>query len=282
MTRRKSGLARIFAFFLVCTSVCTAQSPQYFHVRPDVVKDRLSLYKGEDDERRMTLMRLFVDAGCRDGRLEIQPVTKADAPNVICTLPGKTDDIIVVGAHFDRVNKGEGVADNWSGASLLPSLYQSLNLQPRRHTFVFIGFSDEEEGFIGSGFYVDHLADKKLASVKAMVNIDTLGLDSTRVWASNSNSDLVSLLKQVARTTRLPIDVMNVDGMGDSDEKSFKKRDVPVITLHSVTLENFKILHSTWDRFAAIKMDDYYDSYNLIAAYLATLDIRWGEAGIIH
>ena len=217
-----------------------------------------------------------------EGRLQERFLAVPASGNVICTLPGSSGEVIVVGAHFDRVDKGDGVADNWSGASLLPSLYQSLSSEKRWHTFVFIGFSDEEEGFLGSRFYADHLTESELGSIQSMLNLDTLGLDSTRVWASKSSPDLVSLLDEVAASTKLPIDVMNVEDIGNSDGSSFRKHNVPVLTLHSVTPENLKILHSKKDKFSAIHLDDYYDSYNLIASYLVTLDdYDWDKPRLI-
>jgi len=272
MSRKKFCFVWIFTLLLTWTAVCRAQSRRYFQVQPDVIEDRLHLYHGKDAERRVTLTRLFEEVGCIGDRLEVQMVEKADAPNVICTLPGSTEEVIVVGAHFDRVDKGDGVADNWSGASLLPSLYQSLSSEKRWHTFVFIGFSDEEEGFLGSKFYADHLTKEELASIQSMINLDTLGLDSTRVWASRSNPDLVSLLDEVAASTKLPLDVMDVEHVGNSDGSSFRRHNVPVLTLHSVTPGNIKILHSKKDKFSAIHLDDYYDSYKLIVSYLVTLD----------
>ena len=64
-------------------------------------------------------------------------------PNVICTLKGSVPDegAIVVGGHFDLVEVGTGAVDDWSGAVLLPSLYQTLTAQPHRHDFVFVAFA---------------------------------------------------------------------------------------------------------------------------------------------
>jgi hypothetical protein len=44
------------------------------------------------------------------------------------------------------------------------------------------------------------------------------------------------------------------------------------VTIHSVTQDTLRILHSPRDRFSAIHLDDYYDTYRLISAYLAYLD----------
>ena len=71
---------------------------------------------------------------------------------------------------------GDGVVDNWSGASLLPSLYQSLKTELRTHSYIFIGFAGEEGGEIGSRFYVQQMSKEEVAATDAMVNMDTLGL----------------------------------------------------------------------------------------------------------
>ena len=84
--------------------------------------------------------------------------------------------VIIVGAHFDHVDAGDGVVDNWSGASLLPTLYQGLRTTPRQHTFIFVSFSGEEKGELGSRAYVSSMSDEDVQRTSAMVNMDTLGL----------------------------------------------------------------------------------------------------------
>src|ERR1035438_1781217 len=73
--------------------------------------------------------------------LEEQSVKHVKIPNLICALPGQADSRILVTAHTDHVAVGDGTVDNWSGASMLPDLYESLRAAPRRHTVVFIGFT---------------------------------------------------------------------------------------------------------------------------------------------
>lgn len=269
---RKSRFCFTAAMLLIFTAAAGAQSIQSEQLERNVIEDRLRQYTGPNPARAVTMMKLFAEAGCSGERLQEQPVDHADAPNVVCRLPGNGNGVIIVGAHFDYVPAGDGVADNWSGSSLLPSLYQSLSGMPRRHTFIFIGFTGEEKGFFGSRSYVRHLSEDEAARVKAMINLDTLGLGPTEIWISDSDPGLVEKLATVAYELKLPLRGMNVDGIGDSDGRPFKDRDIPVITLHSVTAESLRILHTTEDNLGAIKLEDYYESYKLIAAYLAALD----------
>lgn len=269
---------RVAVLCLVFFSAALAQSGRYERLDPKVIESRLQQYAGSNLDREATLSKLFSEAGCSGDRLKEQPVTHSKAPNVICTLPGSGNGVIVVGAHFDYVSDGSGVADNWSGASLLPSLYQSLSEIPRTHTFVFLGFTDEEKGFLGSRAYVAGLGKEEIARIQGMIDMDTLGLGPTEIWVSNSDPGLVKQLSNLAWSMKLPVSGMNVDGVGDSDGHFFKDRGIPIITLHSVTSETLSILHSRRDNIAAIKFSDYYDSYKLIAAYLVLLDSALGSS----
>jgi aminopeptidase-like protein len=265
----------LFGFLLIVAAATFAQPPRFTQLQRTVIEGRLRQYADQNTEREATIKRLFEEAGCRGDRLTEQSVDNSDAPNIVCTLPGTGDDVILIGAHFDHVQKGEGVADNWSGASLLPSLYQSLSSTPRRHTYVFVSFTDEEKGFVGSTFYADGLTEDEVSHIRGMIDIDTLGLGPTEVWVNNSDPELVKQIDVVASDMKLPIGEMNVDGIGDSDGKPFKQRNIPIITLHSVTKQNLNILHSYRDNLAAMNLADYYDSYTLISAYLASLDSDW-------
>ncbi len=240
---------------LALLALVSAAKPENTKLRfdptnPKVVKERLAAYKGSDKKRGATLKGFFQAGGCTGDRLTEQPIRGMEEPNVICLLPGDTDAAIVVGAHYDHAHVGEGVVDNWSGASLLPSLYQALKTEKRHHTFRFIGFSGEERGLVGSDFYVRSLSDQDIAKLQAMVNLDTLGLGPTEVWVSRSDQKLVTALVTVAQAMKLPVHGMNVDKVGYSDEESFLRRNVPTLMIHSLTQTTLVILHSPWDTLA--------------------------------
>jgi len=87
---------------------------------------------------------MFAEVGCDEQHLSEQPVKGTKLPNLVCRLEDRSNKVSIVGAHFDHVSRGDGVVGNWSGASLLPSLYEALKNQPRNHTYIFVGFTDEE------------------------------------------------------------------------------------------------------------------------------------------
>lgn len=271
MTRGIRSTCLVFALAVGFSNSLFAQL-HFSAVSRQTVEQRLKSYQGNDSVREATLKTFFEHSGCSGGNLTEQPVKGSIPPNLICVLPGTTDSVIMVTAHFDHVEKGDGVVDNWSGASLLPSLYQAVNAAPRRHKFVFIGFCAEEQGLVGSKFYVGSLTPDELSKIKAMVNMDTLALGPTEVWVNRSDRKLVGALTTLAAKMNLPLTGVNVEKVGESDEEAFISRGVSTITVHSLTQQTIRILHNAKDNYSAVHFDDYYNSYRLISAYLAFLD----------
>jgi hypothetical protein len=261
----------------VCASAQTlAQTPAQIHFRlqtREAVEAHLKSFSDKNGERESLIQKWLAESGCKDANLSEQALDRKIPPNVICIVPGETQEVIVVGAHTDKVEAfGDGVVDNWTGAVLLPALLYSLGAQPRHHTLIFVGFSGEEKGLVGSRYYADHLTSEQRAHIEAVVNFDSLGLGPTEVWASHADKVLVDALAAIAFASKLPVTVMNPENGASADSESFVRYHIPRITLHSVTRQTWSILHSPYDKMAAIKMNDYYDSYKLIAEYLAYLD----------
>ena len=256
--------------------LATAQAQQesrveYHSVPQPVVEARLRAFKGNDTQREATLKQMFLDAGCPAANLTEMPVSKRKQPNLECVLPGDTDEVVIVGAHFDHVDEGSGVIDNWSGASMLPSLMQGVLGTSHKRSFWFVAFSGEEDGLLGSKAFASAMTPEALSRVTAMVTMDSLGAGPTEVWVSQSDPKLVSLLSGVARLQHLPLAGMNVNGWGVSDEESFIARGVCTVTLHSLTGDTVQLIHSNRDTMNNIRLQEYYGSYQLVLAYLAVL-----------
>jgi hypothetical protein len=267
LNRRISRIVSVAALF---AGLCLAEKIEIDVVGETLVKNRLTRGEVRHKERQAAIQDLFSEAGCS---LEEQRIDRSSG-NVICTLPGQTSSTIVVGGHFDFVDRGKGIVDDWSGTSLLPSLYQSLKSRPRQHTYVFVAFAGEESGLVGSSRYVKKLTKEQKALVRAFVNLECLGLTPVKVWVHRSTPALVARLSEVARAIKIPLQEVNVEQVGDDDTHPFLSAHIPVITIHSVTQETLRILHSDRDRMEAIHFDDYYAAYKLAAYYLGYLDVK--------
>lgn len=115
----------------------------------NAIRHDLGSFAYSNIAREVHLRKMFLKAGCAPTEITEERVRRHDPPNIICTLPGSSKSVIIVSAHTDHADVGVGVVDDWSGAALLPALFESLAAAPRRHTFIFIGFTDEEKGFGG-------------------------------------------------------------------------------------------------------------------------------------
>ena len=259
---------------LVCAAAQTAEAPEILisQIGPSTIQQRLNAVPRKLADRVATLESMFHEAGCEGDRFSEQPVKHSRAPNLVCTLIGTSSSEIIVGGHLDSIEVGMGAIDDWSGAALLPSLYQSLKDQPRRHRFVFIGFSGEEEGLYGSSQYVSNLKREGTKSIRAMINLECLGVGPPEVWVSRADKRLLDAYSVVASILHVQPRGMNVERVGDDDSHPFLNAGIPVLTIHSLTSQTLPLIHRSSDRVSAIRPEDYYTAYHLAAVYLAYLD----------
>lgn len=123
--------------------------------------------------------------------------------NVVGRLPGSdpavANEYVVVGAHYDHLGVGitvagdsiyNGADDNGSGTAGLLELAEAFRqlATPPRRSIIFVAFSAEELGLLGSRYYVQHAA-VPTNSVVAMVNLDMIGRNWTNIVAGISQLD---------------------------------------------------------------------------------------------
>jgi len=258
---------------LLLVASAAAQPIEYQVLKEGVLQQRLRLASRKNPERHARLRKLFDEEGCRGDAFHEQTVRGSKEPNVICDVAGSGESPrrIIVGAHFDAVG-GDGVIDNWSGAVLLPSLAQFMRSAPRRHAFEFVGFSGEEKGLLGSRTYVAALSLQQRAGIAAVITMDSLGLTPTKCWPNGSTVELMNAAALLASAMKLELGGVNVDKRATTDSQSFKDAGIPVLSLHSVTQEKWKIINGPKDVLSAVSWKDYSDSQRLISALLVYLD----------
>jgi Zn-dependent M28 family amino/carboxypeptidase len=120
-------------------------------------------------------------AGLAGATVRISTTTEVETvqtENVLAqTRTGRTDRVVLVGAHLDSVAEGPGINDNGSGTgtTLEVALQMSrLGVQPVNAVrFAFWGA--EESGLVGSQFYVDSLSKAQTKDIMLNLNFDMLG-----------------------------------------------------------------------------------------------------------
>jgi Zn-dependent M28 family amino/carboxypeptidase len=126
----------------------------------------------------------YIEAEAAAGRQVTLTVTTStvsevrQSENVIAqTTTGRTDRVVVSGAHLDSVLEGPGINDNGSGsaAQLEVALQMAeLGIEPVNQVR-FIWFGAEEAGLVGSQYYVDQLTKRQLKDIAVMLNFDMIG-----------------------------------------------------------------------------------------------------------
>ena len=93
------------------------------------------------------------------------------------TKSGRTDRVVVVGAHLDSVPEGPGINDNGSGSSMnleIALQMAKLGIQPQNQVR-FAWWGAEEAGLFGSQFYVDRLSKSQVKDIALNLNFDMVG-----------------------------------------------------------------------------------------------------------
>jgi Peptidase family M28 len=263
--RGRSLAVTIFSFVLC--GITLAQKVQFAPAEKSVVLQRMKAIPETNQARAARLKELFAQAGCDEGFLTEQKLEGADTPNIICRLGTGENDLVIVGAHYERASSPERPLDNWSGAALLPALFQSLRDRKRNHSFLFVEFADTGNNPTGAESFVRRLSQSQLGHAEAMVNIDALGLSPTKVWAAHSDKELVHDLVVMVYALKLPASQIDIAALGSTDSDPFAARNIPRITIHSLTQQN--VSNGAASQF---RPNNYYDTYRLLCGYLAYLD----------
>lgn len=126
-----------------------------------------------------------------------------NSANIIAVKPGLSPREIIVGAHYDSVDDGNGADDNASGVAVMLETAKMLNDVQTPYTIRFIAFGAEEVGLNGSLFYVDQMSDADIRNTVGMINLDSLiAGDKAYVYgdAGSARSIRAWILRRAAET----------------------------------------------------------------------------------
>jgi len=250
---------------------------------------------------------------------------EVSAWNVVGILDGSDpslkNETIVIGAHYDHLGRGgegslapkegdihHGADDNASGVAGVIELVRIFSERPRpRRTIVFIAFSGEEEGLLGSNYYVNHPI-VPLSNTVAMINMDMIGrmkdnklivggVGTAAEWRSIVEAqNLVQGMavtagagtERTSQSTGLPMVIasngrsivtsdaakqfqltLNEDGYGPSDHSSFYAKQVPVLFFWTGSHEDY---HKPSDTADKINYEDEARILGLVARVVRDLD----------
>ncbi len=168
--------------------------------------------------------------------------------NIVGFLNNNAATTVVIGAHYDHLGddgrgssldkdpKGKvhnGADDNASGTAAVIELARhfATNAIKEKVNFLFMCFSAEEAGLIGSKYFTNH-PTIELNTVSFMFNMDMVGrlVDSTKklLVFGTGTSDVFEDNLKALNNNRFQL-VMDSSGVGPSDQTSFYLKKIPVL-----------------------------------------------------
>jgi hypothetical protein len=184
------------------------------------------------------------------GRTELERI-RDEGYNVVARLPGQTDTAIIFGAHYDHLGWGgpgtgsrylgeekmihNGADDNGSGTSALIELARYYASRPgqNHHTMIFVAFSGEEFGLLGSSHYAKNM-EREPGEVEMMINMDMIGrlkLDDTTkglaIFGTGTAEEFTGYFDTL--TAEHFLLTSKESGTGPSDHTAFYNRGIPVL-----------------------------------------------------
>jgi aminopeptidase YwaD len=195
--------------------------------------------------------------------------TRATVNNVLAYLPGKTDEYVIIGAHYDHLGRGyyaslapsligeihPGADDNASGTAgvlELARLFAPMKGQLQRG-ILFASFAGEELGLLGSADWVKE-PTLPIGKAVAMLNMDMIGRikdDKVYIGGVGTGADFKSLLEQEQSKSRFKIEY-SPGGYSASDHTSFVAKKIPVLFFFSGLHSDYHKPSDTWDKINAL------------------------------
>jgi hypothetical protein len=163
--------------------------------------------------------------------------------NVVGFINNNATNTIVIGAHFDHLGYGgdgslyrdsvkaihNGADDNASGTAVMLDLARKLKDKNIQNNYIFIAFSGEEMGLLGSNYFVKNPTINTKA-VSYMINMDMVGRlkqdSALAVYGTGTSPMFKQVLK--AHNSKFKL-IENESGVGPSDHTSFYLADIPVL-----------------------------------------------------
>jgi hypothetical protein len=223
-------------------------------------------------------------------RIHIDLALKKDlrqTQNVLALLKGADPDlnheVVVVGAHYDHVGIRHdqihpGADDNASGTAGLLEIAEALSeLQGQvRRSVLFIAFSAEELGLLGSKFYVEHPV-LPLDQTAAMINLDMIGRNADNevtVIGSNRSPELHAWNLAANREIGLTCKYDGEHFFNRSDQANFAKHKIPVLFYNTAVHEDYHRPTDMPEKINAEKLTRIARLAFLVIWEIATADQR--------
>ena len=205
-------------------------------------------------------------------------IPKYVSRNVIGFIEGTKfkDSFIYVTAHYDHLGMMgsntmfPGANDNASGIAMMLNLAKYFKINKPKYSIVFIAFSGEEAGLIGSHHYVENPLTP-LSDIKFLVNLDLMGNGAEGVMVVNGtiNPSEFQLLKSINEKDKYLPEVKIRGKAANSDHYWFAQSGVPAFFFY--LMGPYPFYHDVNDQATALPLTNFEQAFMLFQSFISQL-----------
>lgn len=186
--------------------------------------------------------------------------------NVVMDIPGETDEVIVLTAHYDTVPTSVGVYDNMSGSVGILGVADYFKNHPHRYGLRFVWCGSEERGLLGSKAYCAAHKDE-LEKVVLNVNLDMIGSIMGNFIACCSCEDkMIHFIEYLSA-----IEGFGVKARQDvyaSDSTPFADNGVPSLSFARIAPNHTASIHNRYDTMDIMKAEHMAKDIDFITKFV--------------
>lgn len=218
--------------------------------------------------------------------------------NLYGYITGKTEDVIVITAHYDHlgIRKREaqadsiynGADDNASGTAALLSLIKYYQQHPPRHTLVFAALDGEEEGLQGAKAFLQQ-PPVAVTRIKLNINMDMVSRNEKGelyVCGTNHYPALKQYVTKAADSSAIKVlmghdkpEEGSNDWTSQSDHYEFHRKGIPFLYFG---VEDHADYHRASDEFEKIDPRFYYRAVETVRTMVGIADREYTEGKLLR
>ena len=195
--------------------------------------------------------------------------TEIATANLVVRFEGQSSDRIIVGAHFDSWDLGQGALDNGLGTAQLFALAHALRGRVLARSVDLIWYNGEEQGLWGSRHAAGTLGD---TPVIAMINLDMVGVPiAVNALGDESLVPALTRWNEARGERKLPLGVQNINWVG-SDHTPYQLAGVRALTFNApIPRDSVRYYHDLADTMDKLPEQIVVDSTAVIGGLLLNL-----------